>query len=187
MSIKEGQDQKRTDSTRFLLRGLGILPNAIDNYGFLNAFLDDIDHETHYENCVYLLFKPKELSLFEWFVEEEKSRTNLLVEEYDYPNGFVVLVYKFPAEYMENYRLFKEGKYSKFTEKYKKLFPMEKSGISSKNIPVKEPSFYYHIFKKSDTMKAYWENKLGVILDEDSEYWSIPNMQKETLNINKYE
>jgi len=185
MSIKD--DIKVTDSTRFLLRGIELLKPELIPYGFINAFVDDKDHDPHYEDCVYVLFKPPSLVEFEFFVESEKIRTHLFIEDYDYPNGYVVMVYKFPSKYMEDYRKFLVGKYSKFSKVYKDLFPTEKSGLTSKNIPYKEPSFYAHIFNKSDKMRDYWENRLGVELDADSEYWSSPTLSRETINIKDYE
>lgn len=187
MSIKEGQDIRITNTTRFLLRGLNLFKEELMKYGFVNAFLDDVSHEHHYENSVYLLFKPEDLSAFEWLVESEKLRTHLLVDEYDYPGGYIVLVYKFPAEFMDEYRLFLDGKYSKFREKYISLFPMEKKVPNKRGIPVAQPSFYHHVFKRTDTMREYWENKLDATLTEDSEYWSIPSVEQETLNIKNYE
>lgn len=187
MNTKDEQGFRVTDTTRFLLRGLSLYKKDLEGYGFLNAYLDDADHEHHYENSVYLLFKPRDLGIFEWYVEGEKARTHLLMEEYDYPNGYVVLVYKFPAEYMEDYREFLEGAYSKFSEKYKSQFPMIREGKTSKGIPFKEPSFYAHIFKRSDKMRDYWEMKLDVILDPRSEYWDKPDKEKETLHIQDYE
>lgn len=187
MSTKEGQDQRITDTTRFLLRGLSLFKADLSKYGFINAFLDDAVHEHHYENSVYLLFQPPDLGIFEWFVESEKVRTHLFLEEYDYPKGYIVVVYKFPAEYMDDYRLFKEGKYSKFSKKYRDLFPTERKGTSSKGIPFTEPSFYSHIFGRTEKMRRYWENILDVTLQDDAELWDKPDIGKETLNIEKYE
>lgn len=185
MSIKE--EKIVTDSTRFLLRGLDLLKTDLTPYGFINAFLDDTDHEPHYEGCVYLLFKPKDLTELEFFVEAQKLSENEIVEEYDHPRGYVVIVYKFPDKYLEDYRLFLQGKYSKFSDDYKGLFPMEKSGLSSKKIPTKDPTFFDLIFNRREKMRDFWEERLDVTLDPDSEYWSSPTLANETINIKNYE
>lgn len=187
MITKDGQETKITDTTRFLVRGLDLFKDDLVKYGFVNAFLDDSDHEHHYQDSLYLLFKPEEMSEFEWFVENEKVRTHLFIEEYDYPKGYIVLVYKFPAEYMQEYRAFKKGKYSKFGSKYKDLFPTIKEGTTKRGIPFKTPSFYQHIFSRSKKMREYWEGLLDVELDANSELWNIPDSQVETLNIKNYE
>jgi hypothetical protein len=188
MSIKEKQDKTVTDSTRFLLRGVGLLKPELAQYGFINAYIDDVDHEPHYKDCLYLLFKPVDIQALEFFIEEQREeRTPRLVEEYDHPGGYVVIVYKFPAKYMEDYRLFLEGKYSKFSDDYKGLFPMERTGMTKKNIPTKEPSFYDLIFNRRDEMRNVLEEKLDVILDPGSEYWSSPTLSHETINIKNYD
>lgn len=185
MSTKE--TMKTTNTTRFLLRGLSLFKAELKQYGFINAFLDDKDHEHHYANSVYLLFQPHDLGTFEWFVESEKMRTHLFLEEYDYPKGYIILVYKFPADYMEDYRLFLRGKYSEFTEKYKELFPKENEGKTSKGLPFKEPSFYVHVFSKSNDLRKFWEDKLDVNLEPNVEVWEVPSIERETLNIKDYE
>jgi len=183
MSITEGQDKRRTDATRFLLRGIGLDKGRLEALGFINAYIDDKNHDPHYEDSLYLLFQPKDLSLLEKFLRQERERTHLLLEEYDYPRGYVVAVYKFPSEFMREYRLFFQGKYSQFSEKYISLFPMtrKKDGKLGEN-----PTFWDHVFHKSKYMREYWESKLDVVLDEDSEYWSIPNREKETLDIHEF-
>lgn len=187
MTIKEGQDHRITDSTRFLLKGISLSKPQLVPHGFINAFIDDFTHEHHYENSVYLLFRPTDLAAFEWFVEGEKMRTLLLIEEYDYPKGFVVLVYKFPAEYMDDYRLFLKGKYSEFSEKYKALFPMERKGTTSKGLPYVEPTFFSHVFSKSKEMREFWEKRIGQTLEGNIDVWSIPDIHKETINIKDYD
>lgn len=185
MSTNE-TDHRITNTTRFLLRGLSLFKKDLDGYGFLNAYLDDADHEHHYENSVYLLFKPTDMGAFEWFVDSEKIRTPLFLEEYDYPKGYIVLVYKFPAEYMEEYRLFLKGKYSKFRDKYKELFPMTTEAKTNKGITYNKQTFYSHIFSRSKEMREYWENKLDATLEDDAEFWDKPNREKETLHIQQY-
>lgn len=181
MSIKE---QKKTESTRFLVRGLGLGRVQLDKHGFINAYIDDVLHEPHYQRSVYLLFKPAELEGLEEFIGEQKFQTALLVEDYDYPRGYVVMVYNFPALYWKDYALFLKGAYSKFSEGYKSLFPKEKNGETKKGVPYTQPSFAAHVFNKSEVMRKYWEEKLDSYLGDDSEVWSAPNINKETLNIN---
>lgn len=183
MSIKEGNDQKVTDSTRFLVRGLGLTRTTLKKQGFINAYIDDVIHEPHYVRSVYLLFKPEDLGLFEEFLQAQRMESGLIAEDYDYPEGYVVVVYNFPALYWRDYTLFLEGKYSKFSKGFKSLFPKEKSGVTRQGIPYKEPSFYAHIFDKSEVMRRYWEERFEVIFDDDQEYWNIPDLSRETLNI----
>lgn len=186
MGIKQSQDKKKTDTSRFLVRGIGLETDKLEMYGYLNAYLDDKNHDPHYEDSIYLLFQPKDLALLERFFREQRARTHLLIEEYDYPEGYTVGVYKFPAEYMREYRLFKVGRYSQFSDKYVSLFPMIVKETSQRGIPIEIPSFYDHVFHKTESMREFWEQRLDTTLDKDSENWSIPNLEKETLDIYKF-
>lgn len=181
------KEDRTTDTTRFLVRGLNLERRSLEKQGFINAFIDDATHEPHHVRSVYLLFKPKSLEVFEEFVQEQRFQTALLVEDYDYPGGYVVIVYNFPALYWSDYQHFLKGEYSKFSKGYKSLFPKERKRESSKGIPYTEPSFYAHVFGRTQEMKDYWEEKLSVYLSDDSEYWSIIDKNKETLNIKNYE
>src|SRR6267378_4800052 len=185
---KAGDIQKKTCTTIFLLPGIGLKRQNLLKHGFISAYLDDKDHEVHYENAVYLLYKPSQVQEFQKFLTSEYKRTPLLVEDYDYPGGYIVTVYKFPAEFMEEYELFLRGKYSKFRKKYIELFPMKVEMLNPANHMYTEKlSLQYHIFERTDALRKYWEDRLGYRsgeLPENLEYWSIPEKEKETLDIN---
>jgi hypothetical protein len=183
MGIQEIQDTRKTCSTIFLLAGIGLTRRGIIKYGFLSAYVDDINHEPHWDSSVYLLFRPDNIPEFQLFLSGE-SRKELIVEDYDYAGGYVVVVYRFPEEYKTEYNLFLEGKYSKFSKKYKALSPdiirVIKNGVEEDTY-----SIHYHVFNKSEYMKKYWEDQLGTSLDPEMEMWSIPDIKgKETLDIN---
>src|SRR5690349_19446244 len=101
-----------TYTTMFLLRPLGFIAKSepVNNchvkrkFNLVNSFIRDMDHPTDEKFPVFVLFKPKDLLEFEKFVQDEKE-TGLLVEDYDYPDGYVVLLYRFPAEYERDYQL----------------------------------------------------------------------------------
>lgn len=186
--LEETQEVKRTCSTIFLLPGIGLKRQSILKHGFVSAYMDDVNHDVHYENSVYVLYKPEQIEEFQKFLSSEYKRTPLLVEDYDYPGGYVVTVYKFPKEFMEEYDLFLKGKYSKFSKKYMDLFPVRIDTHDPETGMTKmKYSLQYHILNRSDAMKRYWEEKLGMEgeLPEDLEYWKIPDKKEETLNINE--
>lgn len=191
--LEETQEiQKKTCATIFLLPGVGLKRQALLKHGFISAYIDDQTHDVHYENSVYLLYKPSQIEEFQAFIEGEQKRTPLFVEDYDYPNGYVVTVYKFPTEFIKEYRLFLEGKYSKFSKKYIDLFPTRVEVYDKKTGGTKDKySLQYHIFKRTSSLRKFWEEQLGYgphgdeDLPEDLEYWTIPDPKKETLNINE--
>jgi hypothetical protein len=180
-------DNKKTHTTLFLVQSLEINKVYLDKFGFVNAYLSDVNHETKYENSLYLVFKPEDLSLFEKFVQSEKKRMkNLFLEDYDSGYGYVILVYKFPDKYQNELKLFFEGKYSKFSREYKSLFPEVITVKDEYGYDATNHSLYFHIFEKTQAMKNYLEEKYNVELDADMEYYSIPNMDRETFNIEKF-
>jgi len=179
---------KKTHTDLFLRPMLGINEAYLNRFGYINAYLRDIDHDTEYENAIYLLFRPEDLQLFEKFIQAEKRRVgDLFLEDYDCGYGYVVLVYRIPAFYIDDYHLFLEGKYSKFSRELVDLFPETVTRKDEWGYDKVDNSLHFHIFNRSKAMRNYWEEKLGVELELDAEYWSIPDLYgKETLDINKY-
>jgi len=83
----------------------------LDN-GFLNAYVGDVDKDIEYENSVYLLFLPEDILKFREFLDDEYERTTTIIEDYDYLNGYVVIVYKLNMKWETNFDLIRQGRYS---------------------------------------------------------------------------
>jgi hypothetical protein len=183
MGIKEVQEGKANCSTIFLLPGVGLQKKDIAKYGFIGAFIDDMNHEPHYDKAVYVVFKPDSEIAFEVFLNKEYRRAEIL-EDYDYPGGYVVVVYKFNEKFERDFKWFMRGKYSNFSKAYKKLFAKKVIVENENGARMEHFSLQYLIFERADAIKEYWESKLDVTLDKDAEYWSAPNLEKdEKLNI----
>ena len=182
---------KATSSTILLMPCIGMNRRSLRYYGFLNAYLDDSSYEIHYENSLYLLFKPEPPTKIAPFAIQQRENP-LLVDEYDYKGGYTIMVYKIIERWIPEYKLFKLGKYSKFSEEYKALFPKYVEVIDRKTGKIEQQiGLPYHIFNKSEALKTMRETQLGMKLDDfgpEFEYWSIPDIGgKETLNIDKIE
>ena len=185
MGFIEGME-KMTNSTVFLLRGIRQVIGELEEVGFLNAYIDDVHHEPHYKKAVYLLFKPESMDYFRAYLMKEQDRHSMILEDYDYEGGYVVIVFGFPEEFHQEYDNFIDGKFSLFRTRYAKLFPMEVLGrTKGLGSIVKNKSIYHHVFNRSAELKEHWETEIGVELDEEMEYWSRPDIDKETLDINK--
>jgi hypothetical protein len=183
MSINEVVN-KKTCTTLFLVPGLGLNLENIKKYGFINGFMDDKDG-THYNYAVYVLFKPLDVPDFQDFLISEYQRAENLIEDYDYQGGFVTLVYRFPEKFRAEYILFKKGKYSRFSQEYIDILPKERSGIDSQGGQYVEPSLQIRVCTRSKALVEYWEKKLDIKMEPGDELWSIPNLEKETLDISK--
>jgi len=153
----------------------------LDN-GFLNAYVGDVDKDIEYENSVYLLFLPEDILKFREFLDDEYERTTTIIEDYDYLNGYVVIVYKLNMKWETNFDLIRQGRYSETTDDFQKLFrkviKIKKNGLHRDEL-----SLQYRIFNKTEDMIEYWQDKLGIDWDDNFEVWDGYDIAKETLNI----
>jgi hypothetical protein len=145
--------------------------------GLVQCYLKDENHETNLTHPLYLLFKPKDMGIFNMFIENSYLEGDLK-EDYDYPDGYVMLVYEFPKEFQKDYELILDGKYSKVSTEYKNLFPKEDEDGSL--------VVAYQVFTKGqllidkrmeDLNLDYWES--------DWELWEKIEIEKETFNYEK--
>ena len=173
-----------TITNLFLVPPLGIGRDRLRIQNLVDAYIQDAGNINPYTDVVYLLFKPDNLSIFNEFVEEERYRTDRLIDEYDYSGGYVVLVYKIIEEDREDVKKIFRGEYSKISERYKsKIPPTIKKLIQGEY--KEDISLQYEIIGKSQRLKEYWEELLGQEIDSKTEVWSKPDKDRETLFINK--
>lgn len=167
---------------------LKVPKDALRNNGFINAYIKDDGREDQYKESIYLLFKPDNLDKFREFLDDEYERTKTIIEDYDYEDGYVVVVYQLNDKYKRDFNLIKQGKYSKTSEEFQKVFPkvikLIKNGLSRDEL-----SLQYRIFNRADDLIEFWEEKLGInfkiTIGDDFEVWSGWDEQNEILNLNK--
>ena len=73
---------------------LRVPKDALRSNGFINGYIKDEKMQHGYEDPIYLLFKPDNLDKFREFLDGEYERTKSIIEDYDYEDGFVVVVYQ---------------------------------------------------------------------------------------------
>ena len=175
---------QKTITTIFIVPTLSIGKDKLDDNGFINGYIKDGEKEVQYENCIYLVFKPSDLDKFRVFLDDEYERTKQIVDDYDYPDGYVIVVYKLNSRLDSDINLIKQGKYSKTSEAFQKIFPkivkIKKNGFMKDEI-----SLQYRIFNKTEDLKKFWEDKLGVELEDDMEVWNTFIEENETLILDK--
>jgi hypothetical protein len=179
---------KKNITSIFMVPTLKVPKDALKSNGFINAYIRDARREDHYEGCIYLLFKPENLDKFREFLDSEYERTKTVIEDYDYEDGYVVVVYQLNDKYVKDFKLIKEGKYSKASIEFQKLFPrtvkIVKDGYAKDEI-----SLQYRIFKKNEELINFWEEKLGIdlaqVVGDDFEVWEGWDEIKEVLNLDK--
>lgn len=156
-------------------------PDLKDN-GYINGYVGDKQREEYGDEYIHLLFQPSDMDMFKVFVDCEYERTNDLMEDYDYDEGFVVLVYKLNPKWNNDFKLIREGKYSKTSHEFQELFP-KVAKILINGLHRDQISLQYRIFKRTTDMIEFWENKLGTSFNPEQEVWSGFDIDKETLNI----
>lgn len=173
-----------TVSFIFMTPTLGLKKEILDENGCINAYSYDKERDYSYDHMLFLLFKPKSMKIFNYFLDNEYDRTEALVEDYDLDGGYVVLVYKLNEQYNEDWNLVKQGKYSKTSKEFQNLFPKVKKVIVNGRYK-DELSLQLRIFNKDPQLKEYWEELLNVPFKDDMEFWDKFDKEKETLNIDK--
>lgn len=174
---------KKTITTIFMVPTLRIPRDKLLENEFVNAFIKDSRKEIQYDGCIYLLFKPKDLDNFKDFLDEEYMRTKSVVDDYDYENGYVVVVYELNKKFKKDFELIKLGKYSKTSLEFQEMFPkiikMMKGHLHRDEI-----SLQYRVFNRTEDMIQYWEDKLGVVFGNEQEVWHGFEEEQEILDIN---
>ena len=163
---------------------LGIPKGALRLLGFINAYQQDMDRDMDYGEgkVIYLLFKPDDLEYFREFMDAEYDRTSNLIEDYDYPKGYVVLIYKLSNKWSRDFKLVKQGKYSKTSPSFQKLFP-KVIKIMKRGLHKDEISLQYRVFNRTPDLIEFWEKKLGMEWTDDMEVWNGWEESKEILNM----
>ena len=163
---------------------LGIDKEKLKTNNFLNAYIKDDRKDVQYENAVYLLFNPSDVDLFRDFLVTEYDRTKQIIDDYDYEDGFVVVVYKLDQKFKRDFELISHGKYSLTSEKFQALFPkiikLTKNGLNRDEI-----SLQYRIFNRTEDLIKFWEDKFDVVFDDEQEVWHGFFEEEETLNLDK--
>jgi len=171
-----------TCTTIFMVPTLETPKNSLRDNGFINAYIKDELSESEYEDCIYVLFKPNDLNLFKDFLDSEYERTKQVIEDYDYEEGFVVVVYKLNKKFDKDFNKIKQGKYSKTSKEFQELFPkvikLKKNGLHRDEV-----SLQYRVFNKTNDLIEYWQEKIGSSSSWKDEYevWSGFNIENETL------
>ena len=167
---------------------LKVPKDALRGNGFINAYIKDNRREDQYKESIYLLFRPTDLDKFREFLDNEYERTKAIIEDYDYEDGYVVVVYQLDNKYKKDYDLVRQGKYSKTSANFQKIFPKIVK-ITRGGLHKDEISLQYRIFNKAEDLVNFWEEKLGIDLQEvmgnNFEVWDGWDESKEILEIDK--
>ena len=146
--------------------------------------LDDINK---YNNCLYLWhrfdFKNPEFTKY----EDKLTNNELFVDLHDFDDR-CLYVFKFPEEYLKEYDLLLNSKYSEFGEDAKELIIEFWLKIYSNNPKIVTfINRVKQILYKEKELKKEIEKNLKVKLDNKSELGEYVNIEDETFSFKKYE
>ena len=177
-------ERKHTITSIFIVPTLSIGKDKLLDNGFVNGYIKDNKRDIQYENAVYLLFKPENLDKFRNFLDNEYERTKSIIDDYDYEDGYVVVVYEINPRLKGDVELVKQGKYSQTSPAFQGSFPkvvqIKKNGLRRDEI-----SLQYRVFNKTEDLVKFWEDKLGVELPSDVEVWHGFFEENEILDLDK--
>ncbi len=184
------------DTSTFLLPAFGVRIQNWFKFGFVNAYLSDINREKTNDKDIhlYLLFKPNDKQKAELnkkisdLSESDINKTDY-IEDYDYEEGYIVLVLKFPEKYRKDYNRFLKGKYSYFSEEYRNLFTedqmVEFINENDKVEKLASKSFQWLVINRDPRMKKFTEKKYDIQLSPEDEVYHLYVEEKETLDVDK--
>ena len=175
---------KKNITSIFMVPTLKVPKDALRNNGFINAYIKDARKEDQYNESIYLLFKPEDLDKFREFLDSEYERTKNIIEDYDYEDGFVVVVYQLNNNYKKDFDLIRQGSYSKTSKDFQKMFPKIVK-ITRNGLHKDEISLQYRIFNRAEDLIEFWENKIGIEWEDDYEVWEGWDETKEILELDK--
>lgn len=176
-----------TVSNLFLVPLLNIGRSKLNKLGFVNSYLYNGEEDVLYEDAIHLLFKPDDLNHINQFILVENRRHYLIIDEHDYPGGLVLLTYKLPERYREDYKKIWEGKYSEVSSDFKNSIPSMVKYINSKGVSVTNMTVQHMIIERYQPLKKYWEDKFSVVMDDDQELWTKPTLESETFKLKNHE
>ena len=172
---------EKTITSIFMVPTLKIPKEQLEKNNFINGYIKDLNRDVQYENAVYLLFKPENIDIFREFVDSEYERTQALIDDYNYDDKHIVLVYQLDNNFKNDFELIKQGKYSKTSKEFQNLIPEDKE-FYIKGKQIKKKSLQYNIFNKTKELLEYWEEILDVQFKEEYELWYKFKEESETLN-----
>ncbi|HEY9485747.1 MAG TPA: hypothetical protein VIQ04_03820 [Nitrososphaeraceae archaeon] len=189
VSLQSVFDRKRTKTSHFMLNSIFPNTSVTTTEYFVNAFLDDADFKHKIVRPIFVVFNiRKDDTKWQTIIQRLRAKKEYVLEYFagikDGKN-IIIVVFQVPSRFSKDYLYFKAGKYSKFSEEYKKLFPQYSQ--NSKAQPVE--SNVWRVINKSDSLKKELEKyfniestkKIGksLIFNNNDELWGLPELKYE--------
>lgn len=175
-------DGPYTKTTQFMLPAIGIniKSKLIFNF-FVNTYIEDSGIRHNYKRPIFVLFAVTDFSTREWSkVYSTLVKTDNYIHDYDVgikdEKKLVMMVFKVPDEFEQDYYHFKRGRYSQFSEAFKAKFP--------RYIGDGKESLLWQAINKAPELKRKIEDEF--LLEEGqmdwpdaTEIWDKPRKERE--------
>lgn len=160
-----------TATNLFLVPGLGAKRLSLNEQGFENAYIKDEIKGIDYENAVYMLFRPPNQEGFRVFLEKERERKAKIIDEYDYDDGWTMVVYQYDGRWANDVRKLMKGRFSLVSKEFQESIPKTirtgTTGIFKDKVTIQ-----HEIFRKHPDLADYWQEELGLELNfREDEFW----------------
>jgi len=180
-------DGKYSKTAQFMLPAIGVnVTKPIIAKYFENAFLTDREHKHNYVRPIFMLFSITDYMELDWKrVYARLIESKNYITEYDVgiKNGkyLLMMVFSIPEQFANDYFSFRIGKYSKFSENYRKNFP---------EFIDKKKNIHWQIINKDSELKDKIIKLFNVdedLFDEEDEIWDQPRYEREFYRYKKDE
>lgn len=162
--------EERTISSYFIMPILGINANYYSwNKYFINC---KVDPE---KNIIHLIYRFMPTSAFDE-LDKKLSTHMYYIEQCDIDDSLMVFSFKAPDGFVDVWKNFKDGKYSLFSNDYKKT-------ILKFHVLTRD-GLFGQILYKDTKRKTKLENELGCSIPNDIDLFSKPNLKLECLTLN---
>lgn len=167
---------KATKTTDFILPLLGFTKKYYEPF-LVNAYLGDVNMKGYDKDRIYIVLSNHNMNTKHMRIEDNIKNLTEFVDYYDVLDGKMsVFIVNLPEIFNNDYDHFMNGAYSKFSQEAQIAIIKGRSENSS--MP--------HIFKKSEKLREYWENKAGSALPIDAEVWPVLQLENELFDIKKF-
>jgi len=175
-------DRKRTKTSHFMMPSVFPNNSLMGTEYFVNAFLDDEGFKHTLDHVIFVLFKADVKSpKWQMLAQRLRAKSEFILEYFcgiQDKKHLLMMVFRIPDKFTNDYINFLDGKYSKFSDDYKKLFPQ--FTYNEKAMPIE--STVWRVIHKSDVLRKELEKyftvnaagKNPLKFDPEDELWGIP-------------
>ena len=166
-------------SAYFILPSIGIRMSELEEHGLLvNSYLFKAQSDIDLTDCCFLKLHFQEYLDKNMKIDSMLRRNKQFHSSYNQNFNDVIYIFLFPVKFLPDIHLIIAGKYSQVSDEYKETFfqmwDTDQQGEKS-------PTFYNQVFNKDEDLRIWQENKYGIDLSEEPEYFSRVDIEKETL------